>query len=286
LLRFLDGVREEPLLLSDGFPAGYLPRPLVPPRRPAQSRGPSKSGWLKELEQEKRLRNQPWVPVELFLEVRGRLSEATLLDALKRLDTERLQPGLARHRVAHNTINRLTGTTPPAGGLYFIDEYWPRSQAGARWEVYVRSGRDAGWLEKMFNLIGEFGYGKDASLGRGRFRATVTEAERRLFDSPGNRFMSLSHGSLTTNMREPRYRLETHYGKLGGERAVTGVETNGQLLLAPFKYPLSLLKPGATFAPGDAGPFGELLVGVHNVYSDIVHNAWHLAVPYTEVQDE
>ena len=174
-------------------------------------------------------------------------------------------------------VVRFTG----AGNMEF-------NAVGGNAKTFIREGLATATACRVVfvPLIGEHGYGKDASLGRGCFRVTVAEAGARLFESGGNRLMSLSHGSLTWNMHEPRYRLETHYGKLGGGRAVTGKLVGGETVLAPFKYPLSLLKPGATFAPGGEDPFGELLHGVHNLYDDVVHNAWHLTVPYTEVKDD
>jgi len=285
LKQFLEELAEAPFLVSDAFPAGYLPRPLLPPQRgrPA-SRGPLTKITVHELDKIKKVRKRSWIRAEDFLDIRDRLSESALLE---RITGDGEGPGkLDEYRTAHNTINRLTGTTPPYGGLYFMDELWPREEPDAHWDVYVRCRQEASWLDEIFGLVGEYGYGKDASLGRGCFRATVSEADARLFEHRGNRLMSLSHGSLTGNMHEPRYRLATHYGKLGGERAVTGKQVDGETMLAPFKYPLSLLKPGATFAPGGEGPFGELLRGVHNIYKDVVHNAWHLTIPYTEVGDE
>jgi CRISPR-associated protein Csm4 len=89
--------------------------------------------------------------------------------------------------------------------------------------------------------------------------------------------MSLSHGVLTGNMKDPRYRAHTHYGKLGGHFA-TGS-------FSPFKYPILMMRPGATFAPDGGGPFGELLDGVHHdkLLSALRQHALHLPVYFTEV---
>lgn len=175
-------------------------------------------------------------------------------------------------RQAHNTIDRLTGTTPEAGGLYFMDEEWRRDEAAER-DVYAAGEISGEALQTLFNLVGEFGFGRDANLGRGRFTATVEPADARLFDHDGNRRLSLSHGVLTANMAVPFYKLHTHYGKLGGLYA--GGERS------PFKHPLLLTRPGATFSPADAGPFGTLLAGTHPHHPEIRQNAWHLALPFT-----
>ena len=156
--------------------------------------------------------------------------------------------------------------------MYFTEDEWAEGEARYR-DIYVSSSLSAGELRKMFELTGRWGYGRDGGTGRGQFEVTVEAEESGLFRHAGNRRMSLSHGSLTANMAEPRYRLETHYGKLGGMFANTAT---------PFKYPLCLLRPGATFRPAGEGPFGELLDHVHPHRAEIVQNAWHLAVPFTE----
>jgi CRISPR-associated protein Csm4 len=119
------------------------------------------------------------------------------------------------------------------------------------------------------------GFGKDATLGRGQFRVDIEDGDRSLFEFPGNRRVSLSRGVITGNMRDARYRVQTRYGRLGGLYAIQA---------QPFKRPVTLTRPGATFEPEGEGPFGELLRDIHPTRPEIVENAWHLTVPYHEVQ--
>lgn len=90
--------------------------------------------------------------------------------------------------------------------------------------------------------------------------------------------MSLSHGVRTKNMLHVRYRQHVHFGKTGGHYA-TGS-------FSPFKYPLLMMCPAATFTPSDDGPFGELLHGVHHdpALASIVHYALHLPLAFSEVE--
>lgn len=276
-----DGVRawleengRRPLLISDGFPAGWLPRPVLRPG-PAQPRAgpPANREALEQEEKRKKAKKAAWVRVQDWLRLREGLTERSLEQHL--IKREVSPPGGSFHRLAHNRIDRLTGTTPEEGGLYFVDEWWP--DAGSRdWDVYVRGDLEPARLEKLFAQVGEFGYGRDGSLGRGRWTAKVGEADRQLFQFEGHRLMSLSHGTLTGNMRQARYKLHTHYGKLGGWLA--GGAAN------PFKYPLTLLRPGATFQPGDGGPYGEMLAEVCRGHEQIRHHAFHLAIPYRELE--
>jgi hypothetical protein len=67
------------------------------------------------------------------------------------------------------------------------------------------------------------------------------------------------------------------FGKVGREMMASG--------LRPWKLPLVLAEAGATFAPADAGPFGAWVTGLHqddDPADPIGHNAFHLAIPYTE----
>ena len=139
----------------------------------------------------------------------------------------------------------------------------------------MSTSMEAAELEELFCIVGDWGFGKDASIGRGRFRARVEREESGLLRATGNRLLSLSHGTLTPNMREARYRIHPVYGKVGG---ILSMSQN------PFKFPLVLLKPGSTFAPTDPGPYGELLHSVHPELEFVRHNGWHLTAGFTEAQ--
>ncbi len=265
LVRWLASLEEgEPFLISSGFPADLLPRPMLAP--------------VRGLAEAKKVRKRAFLPLSDFLALRNRLSAAALAE---KVCDARGEAGRFRHRLAHNTIDRRLGTTPEAGGLYFVDEFWPGGapNGDARWDVYVGASISADELAELFRRVGQLGYGRDATIGRGRFRVAVEDVPEGLFEAGGRRRMSLSHGSLTPNMARPRYRLEPHFGKLG---PLAAAEAGGN----PFKYPLVLLRPGATFEPADAGPFGELLREVHPAASFARHNAWHLAVPYDEPEED
>lgn len=257
LTSWIRSLKDRPFLISDAFPTGWLPRPLLKPWRPPSDAVIGK-----------KIRKAAWVKVEDFLSLRDRLSEEELIQRLAE------QPEMPlEHRVAHNTIDRRTGTTPrEGGGLYFMDERWP-SDSCRNWDVYVDTELEADQLQRLFTKVGEFGFGRDASIGRGKFTAEVGPAPKDLFAGKGTRRMSLSHGSLTSNMERVRYRLRTHYGKVGSFFASSG---------NPFKHPITLLQPGATFTPTGDGPYGELLEGVCPGWPGVVENSWHLTVPYTE----
>lgn len=272
--RWLSTMGDDPFLLSDGLPADCLPRPLVRPQGRAGRMG------LEELNRVKELKKRRHIRRGLFEALRGAMSEGALLGGLFTNDPP---AGTRRERQAHNTIDRRTGRTPETGGLYFTEASWPGSESttrtdsgGFHWDVYVKTSLDKTALGEMMGLVGKWGYGKDASVGRGRFTSTIEDESAGFFEQSGPRRMSLSHGTLTPEMNDARYRLHTHYGKTGGVYAMGS---------SPFKYPLTLVEPGATFAAAGDGPFGAMLSGVHPTKPWIRHNAWHLTLSYTEATE-
>lgn len=272
LVSWLDAQREEPLLVSDAMPHGYLPRPILAP----MSRGGGLS--VAEVQRSKELRDRVWIRREDFGELRGAMNESDLMFRLINFDSKG-PSGLAATRRAHNKINRLSGTTPANGGLYFVDEDWPKEEEGSGcFDVSLGSFLDESFLQKLFAFVGEWGFGRDASTGRGRWSCVIEPEAAEWFGEGGTRRMSLSHGSLTPNMEAPRYRLHVHYGKVGGGYGMTS---------NPFKFPLTLLRPGATFRPQKGGParWGEMLREVHPDKPWIVQQAEHLTVGFSEGRD-
>ncbi len=276
--QWLCSLAENPFLISDGFPADMLPRPLLKP-------APVEAMTLDQIQVHKKLKKRKLIPRAVFEELRNNISEKALGQRLARLDEEekkrleRMTPQererLGREgwvRVPHNRIQRITGRTPEEGGLFFTEEFWVTGLRQYR-DVYVQTSLPQEKLEELFRQVARWGYGKDATWGRGRFDGLeITPETSGLFDGKLPRAMSLSHGSLTSNMGHARYQLETHYGRLGGVYAASS---------SPFKYPLLLMKPGATFEAGP-GPFGELLQEVHPAMPAVRHNAWHLFVTCRE----
>lgn len=265
------------MAVSDGLPRDQLPVPLLPPPGEAPSPDPAQSrkNYTAQMEARKTLSKRAFMPVEAFKSIRDGVSPEGLFRSL-----DQASPADGQHeavRAAHNTINRLTGTTPAeGGGLFFHEETWSHGEAAHR-DIYVRTpSDDAETLRALFTAVGEDGFGRAANRGRGHFRVEAVEVDPEGLDQHrGERRLSLSRGTITGRMTTPRYRLETHYGKLGGQL--------GRTEHRPWKRPLVLTRPGATFTPADEdGPCGDLLTGVHADREEVRHNALHLAIPFTE----
>lgn len=254
----------EPCLVSDAFPEDHLPRPLLPPDPTPPSR--------ERADQHKRLKNRRWLRRDRFLQ--GRL-----------VPEERQPAEPVEQRTAHATIDRIRNTTPEEGGLYFVDEWWPKTRAddtgppSDRLDVYVRSAWPAAEIEGLLAAVGGWGHGRDSSTGRGRFRVEGSAVDRELDNARGSRRMSLSHGSWSDNMADGRWKLWTHFGKVGADVTARGGR--------PWKRPVVLLRPGATWRPTDDRPAGAWIAD--GLYQDSAKvgipvglNALHLAIAYDD----
>ncbi len=277
--RLLDGFDEAPVRLSDAFPHGHLPRPLTAPMSAetrhalgeelARGSGLSRSEAMARL---KTLRKRRWVSRDTFVSLRAGFGEHALYRAWLHREELAPDPPLEVQR-AGNQINRLTSRTPSEGGLYFQQEHWFGGD-GPHLCLFADPGSlGEDLLLDLLEQVGRNGYGRDASTGRGRFRVSPGPPADDLFRPGGNRLMSLSRGVLTENTTGARYRLSPHFGRLGGHRANAAA--------GPFKRPLLLTEPGATF-DNEPGPHGALLRGVHPALDDVCENAYHLCVPFTE----
>jgi CRISPR-associated protein Csm4 len=262
--------------LSDGFPADFLPRPLLPPAAPSED--------PKVADDRKKQKTRGFVRRDGFIKIRVRVSEEELGPHLVAVIDDSV-------RFAHNTIDRRTGSTPEAGGLYFLGEDWSFSpqlsdrekplaegmvEAGPMRDLYVDApAGSSGDIRRLLSTLGEIGYGRDANLGRGRWIVESVEKDAELESGPNGRLLSLSHGSAEPEMDDLRCRLDTHYGKAGPAVTISSGAS-------PFKKPLLLTQPGATFKGVGSNRYGRLIRGVHPSLPEIVHNALHVVVPFAE----
>lgn len=258
----------EPWLVSSSMPEGMLPKPILAPAIETQ-----RAFDLAEADRQKDCQKIEFIDEKIFMKLRHRMETRALdREIAKKPDHRDKEP--ERFLAAHNRISRTTGRTPEEGGLFFHDLMIERPDI--RSQIFMRTHEPCKErIEALFDFIGSNGFGANASTGCGLMKFEIVE-ETELFAFSGNRAVSLSHGTLTPGMKAPRYRLHVHHGKLGGHFAVGAY--------SPFKYPILMVKPGATFTPVGEGPFGELLSKVHHdpTLSGIRHHALHLPLCFTE----
>ena len=258
---FLEQYEDDVLLLiSDAFPEGCLPRPLLPSLKHEEIDNMAREGNKTKFEFMRRLKGikkEKWIPVSLWEEIKSEASEKQI--TMKLLKESEKDKEKERHEItAHNTISRNTNTTLEEGGLYFTTDAW----FNGRMDIYVKFRDDEVkrlWEYIWKEYIEKTGFGKDKSTGKGEIKIDIDSSfDFNVFDVEDyNCLMSLSGVAF---QRWPEnlnasYKLRTKYGKLGGDFAIRG---------NPFKKPVIMMEPGAIFYDTKNIPLrGQLLKNIH-----------------------
>jgi CRISPR-associated protein Csm4 len=171
-----------PILISDGFPADYLPSIQLP--RGVPTSGSSKIERINHQRAEKEKGNMAWLTLDEFNQIRQ--------DITARLspDQKRPDPKTRSRMTAKNQIDRLTDTAGTgAGELYDIDELI-LPQITIYWRI------EEGFLELVHDFLSDLkqtGYGKRKSIGYGQVESFTTELFDGFVDVPdANGFVTLS----------------------------------------------------------------------------------------------
>ncbi|MCM8620955.1 MAG: hypothetical protein NFW16_04250 [Candidatus Accumulibacter sp.] len=227
------------LVVSDGFPAGYLPRPTLPQHfsptvdDPAQRKAAKRQRWLAAARSGERL----------AIQLANAVDDATAYGQAPQ-----------RSMQAHNTLNRLTGST---GEGAFAPYSVPQTchSAGQRIDLYLVLDSErltAAEAASLLLAIGSSGFGRDASVGLGKF--TLEGIAPTAFAAPAgaNAYWTLApcapqgQGFVGTSSY---WRVLTRFGRHGNTLAVAG---------QPFKTPVLLAASGAVLVPASgfaARPF-------------------------------
>lgn len=221
------------LVASDGFPAGYLPRPTLPQHFAAPADDPT---------QRKAARKKRWIPVQL--------TGAKLATLLASAVDDGVAYGSAPHQAVqtHNTLDRLTGTTGKGVfAPYTVAQTY--HAAGQRIEVYLvldTDRVDTDEVARLLAALGSTGFGRDAGVGLGKF--TLMSLAPAEFAAPvgANACWTLAPCApqgLGFAGSKSYWRVLTRFGRHGNALALAG---------KPFKTPVLLATSGAVLTPIDA----------------------------------
>jgi CRISPR-associated protein Csm4 len=228
-------------VVSDALPAGHVPLPNVP-----------SEGWQKSnaanAPDRKVLKKKKWLPVANlatpFVQWQSLAKSDAEVAPAAATPIERAQP--------HNTINRQTGTTGEGQfAPYAMPQIW--FHPAMQFDLYVALD------EARLNLVeltaaliymGQVGFGRDASIGLGKFELLGDAASSGLRGEGAAPTRGTANSYLTLGPCAPQglgfcpvrssYQVATRFGRHGDAAVQSG---------QPFKRPVLLAKAGGVFWP-------------------------------------
>jgi CRISPR-associated protein Csm4 len=252
LTELLEGYRDgRPyLVVSDLVPAGYLPLPSLPGHCFAPVEGLDR----------KQAKKRRWVPLEAVSQPVREWLRAGVADTA--LSGGWYQP----HLQPHNSIDRRTGTTgPETFAPYTMTQYWfgkttddrgQRSMTVGPLDVYLlfdETRLSTHELVQALSDVGTLGFGRDASIGLGRFSVETLDEMSLPAQERANAWLTLAPCAPQGLRWQPErcfYHVFTRFGR-HGDLAVHFEN--------PFKTPVLLTAGGSVFTPAKFEP--RLFIG-------------------------
>ena len=197
-------------MVSDAFPEGYFPLPKLP----------SCFYQLPEDEDRKIIKKRAWLPeAALQQPIKQWLNLAVTAKTLVS-NSKNANQLSEKHPQAHNTINRQTNTTGEGGfAPYSVEQEW--FVQDLRWSIYLLLDTDRLSVEdcqQCLDDIGLFGFGKDASIGLGKF--IIDDFQEYALPSQANANACLTLApcapqGLGFDSQHSYYQLFTRFGRHG-----------------------------------------------------------------------
>jgi len=254
-----------PLVLSNGFPKGYLPRPLFPPTSIKRE--------APDATDRKKLKHKTLLAETWLLNARDGLTEEKIQQTLLADPKEEDERSVGKKDPwqedlgYHNTIDRRTNTVRDEGGFFQSLDLHSRA---LQMSMYVKTDYFSETaLHELLDVVAKGGFGRDKSVGLGAFHFVLSPFNFPLL-AGANAFIALSNFVPSPNdPTEGDYELMTKFGKLGGDFAVGPTSNGGKH--NPFKKPVIMLRSGSVFHDSSVHEwYGKLVADVHT-NADIRH---------------
>jgi CRISPR-associated protein Csm4 len=237
-------------VVSDALPAGHVPLPHVP-----------SEAWQKSTAanapDRKALKKKKWLPLAGLTQPFALWQNAAQSDAEVAAPWIKEWADKAKHRnpngssqaeraQPHNTINRQTGTTGEGQfAPYAMPQIW--FHPAMQFDVYITLDEvrlSQAELCAALDAMGATGFGRDASIGMGKFER-VGNVSPAPFTAPAgaNSYLTLGPCALQGLGYCPvrsSYQVATRFGRHGDAAVQSG---------QPFKRPVLLAKAGGVFWP-------------------------------------
>jgi CRISPR-associated protein Csm4 len=251
------------LVLSDAFPQGFLPLPTVPG-----------TFWKQQDNTDRKaLKKKRWLPMEEMESAFSAWQSLAYSDAEAAASILK-KGGIPLQKLEaqpHNSINRATSTTGEAPfAPYTQTQIW--FHPDMRLELYAVLDESRVTAEELIATLtdmGQSGYGRDASIGLGKFTIELDAGFSSLpHASNANAWLTLAPSApqgLGLDAKNSFYQPLTRFGRHGDTAVHSG---------NPFKHPLLLAKTGSVFTPANSLEnrhfFGQGLGGISSTCLEAV----------------
>ncbi|WP_295408545.1 CRISPR-associated protein Csm7 [uncultured Thiocystis sp.] len=238
-------------VVADAHPDGYLPRPALPLSAYREIPGADR----------KQAKRRHWIPLSALADplpdwLRHAQTDRDLIAPVPTESTAKpraTSPALTvLYPQPHNSISRLTGTTGRGDfAPYTLMQRWHAPEVTLCCRVVFDPERiEASEIRQLFEDIGLSGFGRDASIGLGKFSVEPLEQTWPSQAQP-NACLTLAPCAPQGLGYDPArsfYEVFTRFGRHGDLAVQLG---------NPFKTPLLLARAGAILTPRDwpAVPF-------------------------------
>lgn len=270
-------VTEPPVIISDGFPAGYLPRPLCDiSTEIIENFIESSLNINRTIKNIEKILHGDLLPEHIFRKIIRQ--ENTLTDIIKDAIECNICPRNfkdIKEKDKSNTCNKnncvyLTAHSE-CDQINIPLDY--SLKEGELWDIYIVSRWSEEKLLELLTFTGTNGYGRGSSRGKGHFSIDSfielsPEESLHTYKGEENGFMTLASSYIPMageieDIEKSRYKLLIKVGKLGGHYA--SMENF-------FKYPVAMCRRGSVFpaSPGTKSYWGGLIKGVHPEIEELV----------------
>jgi CRISPR-associated protein Csm4 len=219
-------------VIGDAFPAGHIPRPLLPA---------SYQNKLDNADERKVAKSKIWLSLADIEDDVTPINQIANNYASSNKDIDYIQESSQQ---ARNSINRLTGTTGEAGfAPYQSEQIWFSNNTQLDLYCLIDEKRlSLADFEQLITDIGLTGYGRDASIGLGKFSLESITAARLPHHQNPTHYLTLGNiapQGLGFDAKTSYYKPFTRFGRHGSLAVASG---------KPFKAPILLTQAGSVFA--------------------------------------
>lgn len=264
------------LLLSNPFPQGKLPVPIIPFLLENNKKSSKDSDDFKDVKKRK------WIEFNRLKSAYSPLSSQSLLTALREEIKQEVNSKAMEYNavstgkidlIPHNVVSRF-GCGTFDGGVFLAEDRMVDSVKGEFYDLYLASPvYNEEKIKQLLTQALQCGYGRDKSTGRGVIYVESIESFIMPKVSNPNAVMLL--GSCAPAKDDPTdgfWQIHPKSGRLGGHWAIT--QEN------PFKKTILMFQCGSILKTNEPKHFyGRMVKNAHPSVKEVQHYGLALAMP-------